>query len=443
MSSTIIKVENLSKQYKLGERESYKTLRETIVNLTKLPFRFLGKSEPKAPISSEKRGIQSGGQNPLPETIWALKDISIEIKQGEVLGVIGRNGAGKSTLLKVLSKITEPTKGRVELRGRVGSLLEVGSGFHPELTGHENIYLYGAILGMDRWEVTRKFDEIVAFAELEKFIDTPVKRYSSGMYMRLAFAVAAHLDTEILLVDEVLAVGDAAFQTKCMGKMGDVSKQGRTVLFVSHSLASIASLCDTAVLLDNGRIKSTGPSADVVEQYLSTLTSRPSVIDLRNFIDRRGTGEVRIVNAAVLDQHGHPCTRFNYGDDICFEYHLEPVEPSPKLITVVWIRTASGIPVLHLANHDDPSSAPFKVGSEMVIRCWLKDCKLLPGNYLVSLWIAPDHYHDTDFVGDALQFRMEQGKLNERGFDMSWKHGIFHSETSWIINSNLSGMPDA
>jgi lipopolysaccharide transport system ATP-binding protein len=287
---------------------------------------------------------------------------------------------------------------------------------------------------MDRWEVTRKFDEIVAFAELEKFIDTPVKRYSSGMYMRLAFAVAAHLETEILLVDEVLAVGDAAFQNKCLGKMGDVSKQGRTVLFVSHILASIAALCDTALLLEDGRLKSVGPSADIIAEYLSSQARSSATVDLRKFRDRRGTGEVRIVNAAVLDKEGRPCTSFNYGNDICFEYQLEPMEPSQELVTVVWIRTATGIPVLHLANHDDPSSKPFKANSKMRIRCLLRNCQLLPGNYLVSLWIAPDHHHDTDFVNDALQFRMEQGTLMERGFDMSWKHGIYHSDTTWTVD---------
>ena len=200
----VIKVENLSKQYRIGAHEGYKTFRETLVDTVKVPFQLLSSllSAPRSKLSSRD------------DTIWALKDVSFEVKQGEVVGIIGRNGAGKTTILKILSRITEPTKGRVELRGRVGSLLEVGTGFHPELSGHENVYLYGAILGMDRWEVTRKFDEIIAFAELEKFIDTPVKRYSSGMYMRLAFAVAAHMETEILLVDEVLAVGDVAFQKK-------------------------------------------------------------------------------------------------------------------------------------------------------------------------------------------------------------------------------------
>jgi len=255
VSETVIKVENLSKQYRIGAKEGYKTFRETLIDSAKAPF-LLGRDIVKKIVRPFPREV---GASPTENTIWALKDVSFEVKQGEVVGIIGRNGAGKSTLLKILSKITEPTEGRVELRGRVGSLLEVGTGFHPELTGHENVYLYGAILGMDRWEVTRKFDQIIAFAELKKFVDTPVKRYSSGMYMRLAFAVAAHLEPEILLVDEVLAVGDAAFQKKCLGKMGSVAKEGRTVLFVSHSMASVASLCDSTILLEQGKIKSKGP----------------------------------------------------------------------------------------------------------------------------------------------------------------------------------------
>jgi homopolymeric O-antigen transport system ATP-binding protein len=286
MSETVIKVENLSKQYRIGAREGYRTFRETLVDAAKAPFvRLSGalskglRDKSKEPRDESYTGSTLSAPGPLPSavggrsspdnTIWALKDVSFEVKQGEVVGIIGRNGAGKSTLLKILSKITEPTEGRIELRGRVGSLLEVGTGFHPELTGHENIYLYGAILGMDRWEVTRKFDEIVSFAELEKFIDTPVKKYSSGMYMRLAFAVAAHLEPEILLVDEVLAVGDAAFQKKCLGKMGDVSKAGRTVLFVSHNMGAISRLCPESIWIDDGTIALEGASNEVVKKYQS------------------------------------------------------------------------------------------------------------------------------------------------------------------------------
>jgi lipopolysaccharide transport system ATP-binding protein len=422
MNTPAIKVDSLCKRYLIGQHIGYKTFRETIVNLAKAPFHRWNGAIPTSEIRNQKS-----------ETIWALKDVSFEVEQGEVVGVIGRNGAGKSTLLKILSKITDPTKGKIELKGRIGSLLEVGTGFHPELTGHENIYLYGAILGMNRWEVTKKFDEILAFSELEKFIETPVKRYSSGMYMRLAFAVAAHLETEILLVDEVLAVGDFVFQEKCLGKMEDVSKAGKTVIFVSHNLASIGHLCESAILLENGKIGKKGPATEVIEHYLSSYEKKSLKSNLKEVRNRRGTGEVRIVEAAILDVNMKPCNSFRYGDDICFEFKLEPHKSSPNLLSVVWIRTASGIPVLHLANHDDPNCKSFKVESTVIVRCLLKNCQLLPGNYFVSLWIAPDHYRDTDFVIDALKFRMNQGELLNRAFDMSWKHGIFHSKSSWSI----------
>lgn len=248
-----IRVHNLSKRYRIGgQRAAYRTLRDTLADAARAPIRRL---------RGEKRTAQD---------FWALRNVSFDVRQGEVVGIIGRNGAGKSTLLKVLSRITEPTEGRVELRGRAGTLLEVGTGFHPELTGRENVFLNGAILGMRREEVVRKFEEIVAFAEVEQFIDTPVKHYSSGMYLRLAFAVAAHLEPEILIVDEVLAVGDASFQKKCLGKMGDVARDGRTVLFVSHDLSAINALCERTVLLHGGEVAQIGRTADVVAYYLDS-----------------------------------------------------------------------------------------------------------------------------------------------------------------------------
>lgn len=260
MSDVVIKVENLGKLYRIGERERYKALRDTLTDAFTKPFRlvrnlFSGNGAPPTSASNN--------------TIWALKDVSFEVKRGEVIGIIGRNGAGKSTLLKILSRITEPTEGFAEIRGRVGSLLEVGTGFHPELTGRENIYLNGAILGMRKAEIDRKFDEMVAFAEVEKFIDTPVKHYSSGMYVRLAFAVAAHLEPEILLVDEVLSVGDFAFQKKCLGKMGEVAGEGRTVLFVSHNMGAITRLCPQSIWLHEGNLVSQGPSGEVINSYQS------------------------------------------------------------------------------------------------------------------------------------------------------------------------------
>jgi lipopolysaccharide transport system ATP-binding protein len=259
MTDVAIRCKGLAKQYRIGERESYKALRDVITDAFSSPFRR---------FRSALRHSSNGSAATEKPNIWALNDVSFEIKRGEVVGIIGRNGAGKSTLLKILSRITEPTHGHADIWGRVGSLLEVGTGFHPELTGRDNIFLNGAILGMRRAEVARKFDEIVAFAEVEKFIDTPVKRYSSGMYVRLAFAVAAHMETEILLVDEVLSVGDTQFQKKCMGKMEDVAKHGRTVLFVSHSMPAVTRLCQRGILLADGGVVVNSTIAEAAGQYL-------------------------------------------------------------------------------------------------------------------------------------------------------------------------------
>jgi lipopolysaccharide transport system ATP-binding protein len=273
MTDIAIKAEGLSKLYRIGQREPYLTLRDTITNAFAAPFRGFRNFRSTSSHHPSGTSPSSSIVHPSSDTIWALKEISFEVKQGEVIGIIGRNGAGKSTLLKILSRITEPTEGYADIYGRVGSLLEVGTGFHPELTGRENIYLNGAILGMKKEEIEDKFDEIVAFAEIEKFIDTPVKHYSSGMYLRLAFAVAAHLETEILLVDEVLAVGDVGFQKKCLGKMKDVAGLGRTVLLVSHQLNQIRRLCSECILIDSGRIRLYGVTADVVAAYEAAISS--------------------------------------------------------------------------------------------------------------------------------------------------------------------------
>lgn len=267
MSDPIIKVNNLSKRYRIGAKEAgYKTFREAIVDGIAAPVRNLAKLRR---LTEFKDNPSSNDEE---DVIWALKEVSFGVNEGEVLGIIGRNGAGKSTLLKILSRITEPTSGSIDIHGRISSLLEVGTGFHPELTGRDNIFLNGAILGMRKWEIEKKFDEIVSFSEIERFIDTPVKRYSSGMYMRLAFAVASHLEPDILVVDEVLAVGDIAFQKKCLGKMKDVAKGGRTVLFVSHNMGAIRSLCESAIWLDNGQIVKKGTADEVVMEYVKNQT---------------------------------------------------------------------------------------------------------------------------------------------------------------------------
>jgi len=296
--SYAIKIEGLGKRYLLTHQDKarYHSLRDSLSNGTNR-------------LAVRARSL-FGGQ-PLParsdkEVFWALKDINFEVAQGERLAIVGRNGAGKSTLLKLLSRVTEPTQGRAILRGRIASLLEVGTGFHPELTGRENIYLNGAILGMGRPEIDRKFDEIVAFADVEKFLDTPVKRYSSGMYTRLAFSVAAHLETDILIIDEVLAVGDAAFQRKCLGKMEDVSQQGRTLLFVSHNMAAVETLCNRAVLLSGGKIVDVGDTRRIVEAYAQTWRQGVSLNERQ---DRSGTGHVRIESIYLEDDKRNPLTR--------------------------------------------------------------------------------------------------------------------------------------
>lgn len=296
----IIRVKNLGKQYRIGAREAaYSTLRESLVETL------------RAPLNRLRRNGASDD-----ETIWALKDLNFEVMEGEVVGIIGRNGAGKTTLLKILSRITEPTTGRAELYGRVGSLLEVGTGFHPELTGRENVFLNGAILGMKKTEIESKFDEIVSFAEIEKFLDTPVKRYSSGMYVRLAFAVAAYLDPEILIVDEVLAVGDSTFQKKCLGKMQAVAGEGRTVLFVSHNIGAVQQLCTRAILLNNGSVVLDDSPQKVASHYLSMGMER---IGERVWADQSqapGDDVARLRAVRVLDRHGNICTSFDVRDPV-------------------------------------------------------------------------------------------------------------------------------
>jgi lipopolysaccharide transport system ATP-binding protein len=298
MTDIAIRCEGLAKQYRLGEREPYRTLRDAITNAFTLPRRLLRSAARDS--SNGREGLN----------FWALKDVSFEIKRGEVLGVIGRNGAGKSTLLKILSRITEPTCGHADTWGRVGSLLEVGTGFHPELTGRDNIFLNGAILGMRRFEIARKFDEIVAFAEVEKFIDTPVKRYSSGMYVRLAFAVAASLEPEILFVDEVLSVGDAAFQKKCLGKMGNVSREGRTIVFVSHNMTALQKLCTRVVWLDRGQVIDTGNAREVIDHYLQTSAVANLESVWEDNLTAPGNERVRLRSVRVLPQidSGEPIT---------------------------------------------------------------------------------------------------------------------------------------
>ncbi len=361
----IIVVRHLSKQYEIGAHQSsYVTLRDSLVEALRGSLRF---------------ALRNGGAP--KNTIWALEDVSFDVRPGEVMGIIGRNGAGKSTLLKILSRITEPTCGEVDLYGRVGSLLEIGTGFHPELTGRENIYLNGAILGMKKAEIDRKFDEMVDFSEIEKFIDTPVKHYSSGMYVRLAFAVAAHLEPEILLVDEVLAVGDAPFQRKCMGKMGDVAKQGRTVLFVSHNMAAILSLCQRAALLNSGKLTGQGPVREVVRDYLHSETTAEA-IPLEQRPDRSGDGSARILSLQVEDADRQGLIRSGSRLKVTIRYRSEKQVRHPTFLVSINDLMNTGI---YLLNSDAAGGLPDVLPAGGTVVCFTDPINITPGRCYLNI----------------------------------------------------------
>jgi lipopolysaccharide transport system ATP-binding protein len=358
----ILRVERLRKRYRIGEREPYKALRDVLTDLLRAP-------------------VRRRGAHPKPDWIWALDDVSFDVRQGEVVGLIGPNGAGKSTLLKILSRITEPTEGQVTMRGRVGSLLEVGTGFHPELTGRENIFLNGTILGMRRVEIVRRFDEIVEFAGVERFLDTPVKRYSSGMQVRLAFAVAAHLEPEILLVDEVLAVGDAQFQERCLGKMRDVTREGRTVLFVSHNLAAVRSLCPRALLLEKGGLAYDGPTDGAITVYLGRGRERHAAVVEGAALERRLVKRRLYADApffdcsriAVVDDQGLPRDSFRSDEEITIAVDYTVHRPVPAFRVLVTLIDANNVPVLRTETIDDaalegpPSLEPGSYRSQVIL----------------------------------------------------------------------------
>lgn len=443
MSNVAIKVESLGKLYRIGERERYYALRDVLSRLWQAPFRRLqgwasgnggegelgrvavsGSPYPRLPVSP-----QFAIRNSKSDTIWALKDVSFEVKHGEVVGVTGRNGAGKSTLLKILSRITKPTEGYADIHGQVGSLLEVGTGFHPELTGRENIYLNGAILGMKKAEIERKFDEIVAFAEVEKFIDTPVKHYSSGMYVRLAFSVAAHLEPEILLVDEVLAVGDAAFQKKCLGKMGAVAREGRTVLFVSHNIAAILSLCERAFLLDSGKVIRVGSAQEVVRHYLQSVIST-EVIPLDRRQDRTGDGRVRAVSLRIESASNKKVVRSSSRLKITIGYRSNEPLRYPRFLIGIYDYTNRGI---FLLDSDAVGGLPEVLPSEGNVTCVTEPINLTPGRCYLNLALFKGGAM-ADYIQYAAWFDVEaddvygSGKLPGR----DWVLCVLHHK--WLPN---------
>ena len=374
MGDIALRVEDLSKQYRIGSsREAYKTLRDTFTDVVMSSFRRVGKL---------LHG-RNGRTPELGETFWALKDVSFEIKRGEVVGIIGYNGAGKSTLLKILSRITEPTEGYADIYGRVGSLLEVGTGFHPELTGRENIYLNGAILGMKRMEITRKFDEIVAFAEIERFIDTPVKHYSSGMYMRLAFAVAAHLEPEILLVDEVLAVGDARFQKKCLNKMQDAGQQGRTVLFVSHNMPAITRLCERAILLEGGRVLQDGPSHRVVSTYLNSQVGTMAVREWTDLAQAPGGELARLRSVRVRTEAGQITDVVDIRQPIGIDMEYDVLKAGYVLLPYLHFYNEAGILAFEASDHDPTWRRRPRPAGRWVSTAWIPGNLLSEGTLLI------------------------------------------------------------
>jgi lipopolysaccharide transport system ATP-binding protein len=421
VSEPIIRAEGLGKKYLIQhqrDRPRYRALRDVLAGGLKSVFGLFHGRAPNGRTSHEE--------------FWALQDVSFEVQEGEVVGIIGRNGAGKSTLLKILSRITEPSAGRVTLNGRVASLLEVGTGFHPELTGRENIYLNGSILGMRRKEIDRKFDEIVAFSGVEKFLDTPVKRYSTGMYVRLAFAVAAHLEPDILVIDEVLAVGDADFQKKCLGKMKDVAKSGRTVLFVSHNMGAILNLCDTAVLLDRGQVIFSGCSQETIRVYLATTEQAGGRLNVggRRFLP---TG-VEVLDA-WLEKEGVPTGTLQFGDraEVVLRLHVrEQVHFGIELI----LRQEDGIPVAFGASGLAQDWELDLPPGEVRVRCQLPEARYASGHYSIDVATAVSGVTYLDYIECGLSFEIEGASIGERSWPFTQGRG--QGFVLWDLHFSLS-----
>lgn len=437
--NTVIKVDNLSKRYYLShkQKERFPTFRDDLVTRAgEYGKRLL---HPFQALSGQTLKDTSGA-----EEFWALKDISFEVKQGDRVGIIGSNGAGKSTLLKILSRITAPTSGCVSIKGRVASLLEVGTGFHPELTGRENIFLNGAILGMGKQEIKRKFDEIVDFAEVEKFLDTPVKRYSSGMYVRLAFAVAAHLEPEILIVDEVLAVGDAQFQKKCLGKMEDVSRGGRTVLFVSHNMAAVSGLCDRGILLNNGILESFGDVQEILDRYVSMTLGlfrdkSRGVYDYPKRVNPCRNFPVIIQRMTLTGKDGTSRNSYCMGESINVHLELAGLRAYPGVEVSVTIKTLLNQRVATLntgmSGFEDPNSR--ERGPLEVWTLSLGDLPLTAGYYAVEIIIAKKNCHYVDYIKDAGVFTVVDNDFYGTGYAVDNHFGVICLAGQWSVSPKM------
>jgi lipopolysaccharide transport system ATP-binding protein len=400
MTPNVIRTDGLGKQYRIGTRERYRTLRDTLTDSLSRPMRVARRWLNGLP-----------GDATRSETFWALRDVSFDVAAGTILGVIGRNGAGKSTLLKLLSRITEPTVGRIEIRGRVGSLLEVGTGFHPELTGRENVFLNGAILGMKRSEIARNFDDIVSFAEVEQFVDTPVKHYSSGMYMRLAFAVAAHLQPEILLVDEVLAVGDAQFQKKCLGKMGEVAKSGRTVLFVSHNMAAISTLCTDVLLLDHGRVATRGRETAIAAYSGFGATESQWQRSARHSSDRK-----LAFNTMECELQGEQPYM-----TLVIRGELTSLNQHPPAFLAFDVVDSMSVGIFQALPQEEPY-VPYSA-TPIAFETRIELPPLIPGTYRIHAWVGPHYTQGLDLVESAVAFTITSSPTAGRSFPHTTDHG--------------------
>lgn len=419
--TTAISIENLSKRYIIGHQRSerYATLRDVLMHkLRGFGQRF------RHPLSVNAENTQL-------EEFWALQEINLEIAEGDCVGIIGRNGAGKSTLLKILSRITEPTTGRIRMRGRVASLLEVGTGFHPELSGRENIYLNGAILGMTRQEIKRKFDEIIAFAEVEKFLDTPVKRYSSGMYVRLAFAVAAHLEPEILIVDEVLAVGDAEFQKKCLGTMGEVAKGGRTVLFVSHNLGAVKTLCRQAILLQNGCVQQQGEVDTVVRAYAERVGETGSALEAinRQYRNAASSPEVMLSDIGIINGRGE--SSITPGDEVRIALSYEALEQVKGPAFVISFHSIEGTEILRLSTLPISGFPIDELKGKGTITLRLHDFPLLGGLYTLSVSVVKPGVRMLVNYPNVMRINVFESDVYHSGLVLNNSRGVIKVNHEW------------
>jgi lipopolysaccharide transport system ATP-binding protein len=415
-STLAIRCEGIGKRYRIGQQEPYRTLRDTIANAARAPFRQL-----TAALKGESQTAAEKAH------LWALKDLSLEIQHGEVVGIIGRNGSGKSTLLKILSQITRPTKGLAEIRGRVGTLLEVGAGFHPELTGRENIYLNGTILGMARREIDRKFDEIVEFSECSRMLDTPLKHYSSGMYVRLAFAVAAHLETEILIVDEVLAVGDAAFQKKCLGKIGDVAHAGRTVLFVSHNMLAVDSLCTRAICLHDGRMVFEGTPATVTSRYLQEWLPTMNEVAYDDIETAPGNEHIRLHGARVRLGDRSAKGQITVRTPLAVEFEYWKLKASSCLDLVAEVSNEHGIVVFATGKLGAPAAPQGLLRGSFIIPADL----LNNGTYRINLYVLRDGTDNIAEWTDLLAFEVHDAASELRGPYYDYWPGAVRPNLEW------------